>query len=309
MNGRASLSGKPYSAGVRIANWNEDTYLEEDLLKDFLYKREKGELLIQKSKRLKNNLLKQMQLSVSKDGFIHFGDTVMLLSPENNKSPSENYSAACGNLTLAVNPDDITVHTSESLQVPCGVSAVKSVNPVGRNTFHILSVEGNSMGEPIRFGQNFGLGATGGFTDQMLYLASDHKSFVRFAKKSYLQQVFLTDELSYLTCWQAIFLDPQLRLEYEGFPVPANTKVLITHCHTNRGLAVPRNYWLRSYFGKEYEVICHTYLDSHKAEEDKNYWLIVTANPSDDGFTMFDRPKPPSEEQRERERNELYAGT
>lgn len=35
-----------------------------------------------------------------------------------------------------------------------------------------------------------------------------------------LQQVFLTDELSYLTCWQATFLDPQLRLEYEGFPVP-----------------------------------------------------------------------------------------
>lgn len=79
-----------------------------------------------------------MQLSVSKDGFIHFGDTVMLLSPENKKSPTENYSAACGNLTLAVNPDDITVHTSESLQVPCGVSAVKSVNPVGRNAFHIL---------------------------------------------------------------------------------------------------------------------------------------------------------------------------
>ncbi|XP_032627791.1 cilia- and flagella-associated protein 161 isoform X2 [Chelonoidis abingdonii] len=231
MNGRASLSGKPYSAGVRIANWNEDTYLEEDLLKDFLYKREKGELLIQKSKRLKNNLLKQMQLSVSKDGFVHFGDIVMLLSPENNKSPMENYPAVRGNLTLAVAPDDITVHMSESLQVPCGVSAVKSVNPVGRNAFRILSVEGNSMGEPIRFGQNFGLGATGGFTDQMLYLASDHKSFTRFAKKSYLQQVFLTDELSYLTCWQATFLDPQLRLEYEGFPVPGPA---LGHAHEGK---------------------------------------------------------------------------
>uniref|UniRef100_A0A8C0ILC8 Cilia and flagella associated protein 161 n=1 Tax=Chelonoidis abingdonii TaxID=106734 RepID=A0A8C0ILC8_CHEAB len=264
--------------------------------------REKGELLIQKSKRLKNNLLKQMQLSVSKDGFVHFGDIVMLLSPENNKSPMENYPAVRGNLTLAVAPDDITVHMSESLQVPCGVSAVKSVNPVGRNAFRILRFG-------VLFGQNFGLGATGGFTDQMLYLASDHKSFTRFAKKSYLQQVFLTDELSYLTCWQATFLDPQLRLEYEGFPVPANAKVLITHCHTNRGLAVPRNYWIRSYFGKEYEVICHTYLDSHKAEEDKNYWIIVTANPSDDGNTMFDRPKPPSEETREREKNELYGAS
>ncbi|NWW92673.1 CF161 protein, partial [Rhynochetos jubatus] len=122
------------------------------------------------------------------------------------------------------------------------------------------------------------------------YLASDHKSFIRSAKKSYLQQVFLTDELSYLTCWQATFLDPQLRLEYEGFPVPANTKMIITHCHTNRSLAVPRNFWTRSYFGKEYEVVCHTYLDSHKAEEDKNYWVIVTGNPSKEDSTMIDRP-------------------
>ncbi|NXA47366.1 CF161 protein, partial [Nothocercus julius] len=122
------------------------------------------------------------------------------------------------------------------------------------------------------------------------YLASDHKSFLRFAKKSYLQQVFLTDELSYLTHWHATFLDPQLRLEYEGFPVPANSNIIITHCHTNRSLAVPRNFWIRSYFGMEYEVVCHTYLNSHKAEEDKNYWIIVTGNPVDEESTMIDRP-------------------
>ncbi|NXK29110.1 CF161 protein, partial [Arenaria interpres] len=122
------------------------------------------------------------------------------------------------------------------------------------------------------------------------YLASDHKSFIRFAKKSRLQQVFLTENLSYLTCWQATFLDPQLRLEHEGFPVPANSKMIITHCHTNRSLAVPRNFWTWSYFGKEYEVICHTYLDSHRVEEDKNYWIIVTGNPSDENGTMIDRP-------------------
>ncbi|KYO21107.1 cilia- and flagella-associated protein 161 [Alligator mississippiensis] len=299
MSGRGYNYSYSYSAGVLVGNWNEDVCLEEGLLKDFLHKRERGELLIQKSRSLKNNLLKKIPLSISKDGFVHFGDTVMLVNPDNNKLPMENYPAVCGNLSLAVLPDEVAVHTADSLQASCGVSAIKSMNPVGRNTFRILSVEGNSMGEPIRFGQNFGLGATGGFADQMLYLGSDHKSFMRFAKKSYLQQVFLTDELSYLTCWQATFLDPQLRLEYEGFPVPANSKLLITHCHTNRGLAVPRNYWISSYFGKEYEVICHTYLDSHKAEEDKNYWIIVTGNPSDEESTMFDRPKPLSEETRE----------
>ncbi|NXI41359.1 CF161 protein, partial [Galbula dea] len=123
------------------------------------------------------------------------------------------------------------------------------------------------------------------------YLASDHKSFLTSANKSGLQQVFLTDELSYLTHWQANFLDPQLRFEYEGFPVPANCPVILTHCRTNRSLAIPRNFWVTSYFGKEFEVVCHTYLDTHKAEEDKNYWEIVTGNPSDKDGTVSDRPK------------------
>ncbi|KFV09711.1 Uncharacterized protein C15orf26, partial [Pterocles gutturalis] len=261
----------------------------QDRLRDFIGKRERGELLIQKISKLQDNLLKKIQLSVSKDGYVHFGDTVMLLNPD-DKSSLENHHRACGSLTLAINLDETSIYSAKSLQAPCGVSAVESVDPMGRNTFCILSVDGGAVGDPIKFGQNFGLGTTGGFSDQMLYLASDHKSFIRFAKKSYLQQVFLTDEPSYLTYWQAAFLDPQLRLEYEGFPVPANSKIIITHCHTNRSLAVPRNFWTRSYFGKEYEVICHTYLDSHKAEEDKNHWVIVTANPSNEDGTMIDRP-------------------
>ncbi|XP_061451690.1 cilia- and flagella-associated protein 161 [Rhineura floridana] len=297
-NVRTSMSGREYSPGVLIGNWNEDVCLEEELLKDFLYKRERGELLIQRSKKLKENLLKKEQLSISKDGFIHFGDTVLLVSLENSRSPAEKEHGVTGNLSLAVNPSDMLVHTATELTAPCGLSAVKSVAPIGRNAFRIISTEGQSMGETVRFGQNFGLGTTGGFPDRMLFLASDHKSFINMAKKSSCQPAFLTDELSYLASWQATFLDPQFRMEYEGFPVPANTKILIIHSHTNQGLAVPRTFWIRTYFGKEYEVNCHTYLDTHRAEEDKNHWVMVTGNPSNESTTMFNRPKPPSEERR-----------
>uniref|UniRef100_A0A8D0BJ81 Cilia and flagella associated protein 161 n=1 Tax=Salvator merianae TaxID=96440 RepID=A0A8D0BJ81_SALMN len=296
---RTSMSGRNYSPGVLIGNWNEDVCLEEDLLKDFLYKRERGELLIQKSKKLKETLYKKEQLSISKDGFIHFGDTVLLVNPEIKRPLGADATLECGSLSLAVSPDEITVHTAEKMPSYCEVTAIKSVSAVGRNAFRILSLEGESMGEPVRYGQNFGLGATGGFADQMLYLASDHKKFLNMAKKSACQPAFLTDELSYLASWQAVYLDPQLRMEHEGFPVPANTKILIVHSHTNRGLAVPRTFWIRTYFGKEFEVNCHTYLDTHRAEEDKNYWVVVTGNPSDESTTMFDRPKPPSEDTRE----------
>lgn len=62
----------------------------------------------------------------------------MLVNPDNNKLPMENYPAVCGNLSLAVLPDEVAVHTADSLQASCGVSAIKSMNPVGRNTFRIL---------------------------------------------------------------------------------------------------------------------------------------------------------------------------
>ncbi|KAG8145097.1 hypothetical protein E2320_013464 [Naja naja] len=269
INVRTSKSGRIYSPGVLLGNWFEDVCLEEESLKDFLYKRENGELLIQKSRRLKDTLYK-------KEKAIIMG----------------------GNLSLAVNPDLAILHTGDNLSAPCDLSAIEHVNPIGRNTFRILSLEGEAMGEHVRFGQNFGLGAAGGFQDKMLFLSSDHKSFQHMAKKSSLQPVIMTDELSYLCAWQITFLDPQLRMEYEGLPIPANTKVVIVHSHTNQALAVPRTFWIRTYFGKECEINCHTYLDSHKAEESKNHWIIVTGNPSDESTTMFNRPKPPSEETR-----------
>ncbi|XP_072201611.1 cilia- and flagella-associated protein 161 isoform X1 [Excalfactoria chinensis] len=280
-----------YRPGVLMGNWKEDMCLEEERVRDFIQKRERGELLTQKINRLNDNLFKKVKLSVSTNGFVCFGDTVMLLSPSKEPSGWRDVEA-CGELTLAVNLEEVSIYSPVSLRSPCAVSAISTTGPVGRNTFCILSVDGGSVGEPVKFGQKFGLGTTGGFSHPMFYLGSDHRTFMRFAKKTHLQQVFLTDEPSYLTCWQANFLDPQMRLEYEGIPVPANCKLIITHCHTNRSLAVPRNFWGRSYFGREYEVICHTYLDSHRAEEDKNYWVIVTGNPGDDGGAMHNRPEP-----------------
>lgn len=54
-------------------------------------------------------------------------------------------------------------------------------------------------------------------------MSSDHRTLLKSSKRSWLQEVYLTDEVSYLNCWQAAFPDPQLRLEYEGFPVPVST--------------------------------------------------------------------------------------
>nr|XP_003413800.1 cilia- and flagella-associated protein 161 [Loxodonta africana] len=283
-----------YGPRVRMGNWNEDVYLEEELMKDFLEKRDKGELLIQRSRRLKGHLLRQMQLSVSEDGYIHYGDKVMLVNPDHAETDADVFLT--GDLSLCMTPDEIKAHLRDELELPCGLSAAQTKNPVGRNTFVIWSVDRDAIGQVLRYGQNFCLGITGGSEDKMLYLASDHRTLLKSSKKSWLQEVYLTDEVSYRNCWQAAYIDPQLRLEYEGLPTPANAKVLINHCHTNRGLVAHRHLFIRTYFGKEAEVAAHTHLDSHRVEKPKNHWMLVTGNPRKDSSTILDLPKAGAED-------------
>lgn len=280
-----------------MGNWNENAYLEEERMKDFLEKREKGELLIQRNRRLKKNLLRPMELSVSKDGFIHYGDKVMLVNP--NHPPWEEAGVFLeGDLCLCMSPDEVKAQLLDELEVPCGVTAVQTTVPTGRNTFTILSdsTSSGSAGQVLRYGQNFCLGIAAGLECKTLYLSSDHRTLLKSSKKSWLQEVTLTDQASHLNCWQATFLDPQLRLEYEGYPVRANEKLVIYHRHTNRALAVHRHLSLRTYFGKEVEVAAHTHQDSHRAEKPKNHWILLTGNPRDKSTTMLDLPKPPAED-------------
>ncbi|XP_012607737.2 cilia- and flagella-associated protein 161 [Microcebus murinus] len=279
-----------YSPRVRIGNWNEDIYLEEERLKDFIRKRDEGELLIQRSRRLKKTLLRPMQLSVSEDGYVHYSDKVMLVNPDYPEKEADVFLA--GDLALSMTPDEIHAHLRDELQVPCGLSAAQTRVPVSRNTFTILSMDGNNTRRVLRYGQDFCLGITAGSENKMLYLSSDHRTFLKSAQRSWLQEVYLTDEVSYRSCWQAALPDPQLRLESEGCPVPANARVIITHSHTNRRLAAHRHLFLRTYFGKEAEVAAHTHLDPHRVEKPRNHWMLVTGNPRGDSPTMLDLHRP-----------------
>ncbi|KAI5764896.1 CFAP161-like protein [Gulo gulo luscus] len=295
-----------YGPGVRPGGWEEDICLEEERVKDFLEKREKGQLLIQRNRRLKENLLRPMQLSVTEDGYLRCGDKVMLVNPDYPETEAD--LVLGGDLSLCMTLDEIKSPLSDQLEVPCGLSAAQTKIPVGRNTFIILSADRNAMGQVLRYGQNFCLATTGGFEDRMLYLSSDHRTLLRSSKRSWLQEVYLTDEASYLNCWRAAFPDPQLRLEYEGFPVPANAKIILNHSQTNRGLAAHRHLFLSGRFGKEVEVAAHTHLDSHRVEKPRNHWMLVTGNPRRDSSTMLDVPKPPAEDTRALEQDARAPG-
>uniref|UniRef100_A0A8C2VUP7 Cilia- and flagella-associated protein 161 n=1 Tax=Chinchilla lanigera TaxID=34839 RepID=A0A8C2VUP7_CHILA len=148
-----------YGPRVRMGNWNEDAYLEEERMKDFLEKREQGRLLIQRNRRLKTHLLRPMQLSVSQDGYIHYGDQVMLVNPDHPEREEAGVFLR-GDLSLCMTPDEIQAHLSDELELPCGLSAAHTMVPVGRNTFVVL-------GQVLRYGQDFCLGIAGGFENKM----------------------------------------------------------------------------------------------------------------------------------------------
>lgn len=259
------MSVRTYNPSVLIGNWNEDVCLEEDKLKDFLEKKENGELLIQKASNLLQNILKKVTLSVSHDGYLHFGDTVCIFNPSTET-------------TLSANMAESKMHDEKRLVGPCDVSASKIVDPCIRNTF-MIGPRPNGEGV-LRFNEPFTLSTLPGVGGE-LKLMSDRVSFNECAKKSRQQKVTLDENTTFMSHWRILCFDPQQRLETEGMPVPANTKIILNHVKTNQNLAALSQFSFRTPFGRELEIAAKTEVDSHKAETPCNHWVFRTREVQD----------------------------
>ncbi|XP_038078800.1 cilia- and flagella-associated protein 161-like [Patiria miniata] len=274
------MSVRTYNPSVRVDNWNEDICLEEDILKDFQERRDRGELAIQQSSKLKETILKKAELSVTQDGFLHFGDCVMLRNEADaNQIKTQPGVEPRQANTLAVNMSEMKMHESVQFEGTCNVSGSRILEPCARNTFAILPVEaGIPEGTPLRYGQHFCFCTLPGIGGS-LKLKTDIATFQSSAKKTRKQLVTFEECTTYLIHWRILHFDPQLRMETEGLPVPANQKIIFNHCKTNQDLCVISDATVRTPFGREYELVAYTDLDSHKAEKDVNHWIIQTGHP------------------------------
>jgi len=271
---------RPYNPSVRVANWYEDNVLEEDTIKDFLDRREKGELLIQKASNLQENILQEIALSTSRDGYVHFGDVVMFKNfAAKDRTKYENKDPRDDNV-LCVNMDISAMHEAKCIQGTCGVTSTKAVRPCVRSAFVIESTGDSVNEQPLRYCQPFYIRTTPG-QGGGLYLHSDTFRFNKCAKKSRHQEVTLVSEPSKLTKWKVLPFNPQIRMEFEEAPVPANENVIIVHCETNQAICIEDAFMIRTAFGREYEVSAHTYLDSHRAEKEVNHICISMKGPGD----------------------------
>uniref|UniRef100_A0A3Q3DK84 Cilia and flagella associated protein 161 n=1 Tax=Hippocampus comes TaxID=109280 RepID=A0A3Q3DK84_HIPCM len=268
---------KTYRTNVKIGNWNEEQHLEEVWGQMRLLTYRFVGVLAPFSHLL-------VELSVTTDGALHFGDVVMLLNVGD--------TGECSALGINAYIDHMTKIPSPGIKGPCGVSAGRSIQPCVRTAFIITSVDGTPEGATLHYEQSFALKTTSDFTGGM-YLTSDVQTFRKCALRSRLQEVNLDERECFLSWWKLVHFDPQERLEHEGLPVPvsANVNVVVLHCKTNQALAVMEHFVLGTTYGNEYEVTAHTFLDTHRAEKSNNHWILCTADPDAEGLLLLNRLK------------------
>ena len=255
-----------YVPSVRVGNWREDLALEEETVKDFMRKQETGELLIQKTSSLLQQVNAPIEISSEKDT-LSFGDKIVLYHVDTQR-------------TLSAHIPFGILHSSFNIQSPCAVTASATLVPCIRNTFSIESVNKETAdGDTVRFGQQFYLKTQGGSGGD-LYLHSDTASFAKDAKYSRQQEVLLVSPASYFCAWNILCVARRDRLESEGEPVPANAVVLINHCKTNQSLACLSQFSYRTVFGREHEVTAHTHYTKYKTIDLQNQWVLMNRPPS-----------------------------
>lgn len=228
-----------YVHGVRISNWNEEKQLQELKMAEFLKRKEHGELLVNRVQSHLNSSLAEVELTQSKDGFLRYGDNLMLYSVATegvlsidlaNKSSTytEGYSATASSLTQA---------------------------HVARNVFTIVpSTPNEKIGDVMKLGAPIRIVVNSSLSQKPLYLSSQPTSAISYARVSRQQDVFFSSVDNYDTVWVPVFKDISQRFEMEGQPVPANAEICLLHGNTRQAFYASPKFEVHNDFGKEYEV-------------------------------------------------------
>lgn len=180
-----------YRPVVRIGNWFEDICLEQvrvditnmaiKYLFSYAYKQEKvqafkslrdrGQLLVEKTRRLFDNFHKAIELEAPKEN-VYFGAIVQLMPMKMNIC--EEHVKAQPALSVIIN--ERVVRHSQNINDECEITIAPSVTPCVRNSFRIVSGdEKDRTNEVIKYGQQFRLECVES-QDDMLLLYSAPKS-------------------------------------------------------------------------------------------------------------------------------------
>lgn len=197
----------------RTAVWR---YREK--LKQFMSKRERGELLIQNIRRLTSNLFREVTLDIPREKQIRFGNVVQLVSPDNCKAGRLTDIALSG--IVSEKEIDKVQHFSEG----CELTGSTETRPCVRNCFRICSEGYDRCGETLNYGQAFILSPVES-QDGPLYVEAEVPTFFSTFGISRHPVLQFTACKNFYSLWRILPLEHGKRKELEGTPVPGNTRL------------------------------------------------------------------------------------
>uniref|UniRef100_A0A7S3G1X5 Uncharacterized protein n=1 Tax=Palpitomonas bilix TaxID=652834 RepID=A0A7S3G1X5_9EUKA len=255
---------KGYYHSVRIGNWSEELELQESRLKDFLYRKEHGELALHKAERKLQQHLGPVELSKTEDGRVRF-DSVALLFNHRTESV---VATDLNDRTKAV--EEAYSTTTSWYGEPCARNAVTIKKYDSSDDDLVLGIP-ESEKDVLHYGQKFHIVASSQLrpeADGDLFLRTQAATPLVSSKYSHFQEVSFVhiahgSKPRWETVWEVVAADAEQRVEMEGMPVSVETPVLIKHCATGAYLSSDFIAY-KNDFGTEYELSGMTNLDSKK---------------------------------------------
>jgi hypothetical protein len=249
------LSGGPsYNCNALIGNWYEDVQYQENRSRFYNGQKASGSLLSQKIRaKLQFHNQPTALTPQHEDGYLHFGDRVMLQCADTSGFVSldlDDTMKICGHGTKYI------------------LTSALSERPKLRNTLVITSIP--TPDDPvyppeevdiIHYGQPFAIMFHREIvcteSKKPLYMHSEPASGSGvYSKISRNQEVVAISEGTYDLVWKCEYLDQDLRMEMEGQPVLANSALILNHCATNQPLCSNSAVGYANDFGREFELCC-----------------------------------------------------
>uniref|UniRef100_A0A1B6LJ84 Uncharacterized protein n=1 Tax=Graphocephala atropunctata TaxID=36148 RepID=A0A1B6LJ84_9HEMI len=265
--------GARYCPRVRMGNWSEELFLQEEKIRYFLRRKDRGELLVQKTRATISNLLKEVSLLLPGD-YVQFGDPCQVLAP------GLCHARAPQGLVLAGVVGVQEVDTCQHYQDGSLVSGSPHSTPCVRNCFRISSPDmGCRKGDRLKYGEPFALSMYESPHGLPLFIESEVPHLHSTLGRSKHPLLRLTSYKNIYSLWRVVPLDHATREDLWNMPVPANVPVVISHVASNKNLALAPDFWFSTYFGAECEVGVHTDLNVYRRETANNVWVLVTNRP------------------------------
>jgi hypothetical protein len=243
--------------------------LEDEKLREFLEKKDRGQLTIQ---RIRQNLgTVEMSSSdargvtidaSSSDGFLHYGQMVRIRNRELG------CFVAC-DPGDAENPEEGLYSSSGSRQQEASARNVWVLKRVENADEFLPLPTGGADDDRVRYGDKFVLSTTEAIGGDPYYLASTQLDWSHFSRVARKQLVFTTQQKSSKCMWRIDSVGRDTSFDMEGEPVKLGTWVFVKHCSSGSPLAARDSQILNDY-GSEFELV------AAREPEKRMFWQFTT---------------------------------